>query len=90
MQALTALVMAALSAATPYLVPLLCHSLHIRLTAAQAASIQAAGAQAAYGFIVASASRYRDVAIRDAALAHGVQHVIGSVPEALWRCRRWR
>ena len=42
-----------------------------------------AGAQAAYGYIVANSANYRDVTIRNAAIAKGVQHVIASTPEAL-------
>ncbi len=60
--------------------------LRIRLTATQAAAIQTAadaGAQAAYGYIATHAASYRDVAIRDAAIAKGVQHVVASAPEAL-------
>jgi hypothetical protein len=85
-QALAALALAAITAVTPYLAPLLRRYLHIRLTATQAASIQsaaAAGAQAAYGYIAANAASYRDVTIRNAAIAKGVQHVIASTPEAL-------
>jgi hypothetical protein len=85
-QALAALALAAMIAAVPYLAPLLRRYLHIRLTATQAASVQAAaaaGAQAAYGYIVANSANYRDVRIRNAALAKGVQHVIASTPEAL-------
>jgi hypothetical protein len=85
-QALAALALAALIAAVPYLAPLLRRYLHIRLTASQAASVQAAaaaGAQAAYGYIAANSANYRDVTIRNAALAKGVQHVIASTPEAL-------
>lgn len=85
-QALAALALAAISAATPYLAPLLGRYLHIRLTVTQAAAIQAAadaGAQAAYGYIAANAASYRDVTIRDAAIAKGVQHVVASTPEAL-------
>ena len=85
-QALAALALAAMIAAVPYLAPLLRRYLHIRLTATQAASVQAAataGAQAAYGYIVANSANYRDVTIRNAALAKGVQHVIASTPEAL-------
>jgi hypothetical protein len=85
-QALAALALAAMSTATPYLVPLLRRYLYIRLTATQAAAVQSAadaGAQAAYGFIAANAGSYRDVTIRNAALAKGVQHVIASTPDAL-------
>jgi len=85
-QALTALVLTAMTAATPYLVPLLRRYLHIQLTATQATAIQSAanaGAQAAYGYIAANAASYRDVAIRNAAIAKGVQHVVASTPEAL-------
>lgn len=85
-QALAALALAALTSATPYLVPLLRRYLHIRLTATQAAAIQIAadaGAKAAYGVIATNAASYRDVVIRNAALAKGVQHVIASTPEAL-------
>jgi hypothetical protein len=85
-QALAALALAAATAATPYLAPLLSRYLHIRLAATQAASIQSAadaGAQAAYGYIAANASHFLDVTVRNAALAKGVQHVIDSVPEAL-------
>ena len=85
-QALAALALAAMIAAVPYLAPLLRRYLHIRLTATQAASVQAAaaaGAQAAYGYIVVNSASYRDVSIRNAALAKGVQHVIASTPEAL-------
>lgn len=85
-QALAALALAAMSASTPYLVPLLRRYLHIRLEATQAAAIQSAadaGAQAAYGYIAAQAGNYRDVTIRDAALARGMQHVIESTPDAL-------
>jgi hypothetical protein len=85
-QALAALALAAITAATPYLAPLLARYLHIRLTATQAAAIQSAadaGAQAAYGYIAANAASYRNVTIRDAAIAKGVQHVVASTPEAL-------
>jgi hypothetical protein len=85
-QALAALALAAMSGATPYLAPLLGRYLRVRLTATQAAAIQTAadaGAQAAYGYIAAHDASYRDVAIRDAAIAKGVQHVVASTPEAL-------
>jgi len=84
-QALAALALAAMTAATPYLVPLLRRYLHIQLTASQATAIQSAnaGAQAAYGYLAANAASYRDVAIRNAAIAKGVQHVVASAPEAL-------
>ena len=85
-QALAALALAAISAATPYLVPLLRHYLRIHLTATQAAAIQSAanaGAKAAYGYIAANAASYQDVTLRDAAIARGVQHVLSSTPEAL-------
>jgi ABC-type sugar transport system substrate-binding protein len=85
-QALAALALAATTAATPYLVPLIQRYLHVRLTASQAAAIRSAadaGAQAAYGYIATNASSYRDLAIRDTAIAKGVQHVVASTPEAL-------
>jgi hypothetical protein len=85
-QALAALALAAITSATPYLAPVLRRYLHIRLSATQAATIQSAadvGAKAAYGYIAANAASYRDVAIRDAAIAKGVQHVVASTPEAL-------
>jgi hypothetical protein len=85
-QALAALALAALTSAAPYLVPLLRRYLHIRLTATQAAAIQSAadsGAKAAYGFLATNAASYRDVTIRNAALAKGVQHVIASAPDAM-------
>jgi hypothetical protein len=85
-QALAALAMAAATAATPYLAPLLRRYLNIRLTATQAATLQSAadaGAQAAYGYIATSAGSYRDITVRNAALAKGVQHVMASTPDAL-------
>ena len=85
-QVLAALAMAAITSATPYLVPLLRRYLHIRLSATQAAAIQSAadaGAKAAYGYLAAKGTGLRDVTIRNAALAKGVQHVIASTPEAL-------
>jgi hypothetical protein len=85
-QALAALALASLSAATPYFVPLLVRYLHIRLTSIQASAIQNAadvGAQAAYGYIATNAANYHDVTIRNAALAKGVQHVMDSTPDAL-------
>jgi hypothetical protein len=85
-QALAALALAALSGATPYLAPMLRRYLHVQINATQATAIQSAadaGAQAAYGYIVANASNYRDVTVRNAALATGVQHVIASVPQAM-------
>ena len=85
-QALAALAFAALTAAIPYIAPLLRRYLRVQVTATQAATIQSAaqvGAQAAYGYIVESASNFSDVTIRNAALATGVQHVIASVPEAM-------
>jgi hypothetical protein len=85
-QALAALALAAISAAIPYLAPLLSRYLRIRLSATQAATIQTAadvGAQAAYGFIATHAANYRDVTIRNMALAKGVEHVIASTPDAL-------
>ena len=77
-QALAALALAAMTAATPYLAPLLRRYLHLQLTATQSAAVQAAadaGAQAAYGYIAASTASYHDVTIRNAAIATGVQHV---------------
>ena len=85
-QALAALALAAMTAATPYLAPLLRRYLHLQLTATQSAAVQAAadaGAQAAYGYIAASTASYHDVTIRNAAIATGVQHVIASAPEAM-------
>src|SRR5690349_15621583 len=85
-QALAALALAAMSAATPYLAPLLRRYLHVHLSATQAAAIQSAadaGAQAAYGYLAANAASYRDISIRNAAIAKGVQHVIASTPDAL-------
>jgi hypothetical protein len=85
-QVLAALALAALSAAIPYLTPLLYRYLNIRLTATQAAAIQNAanvGAQAAYGYIATNAASYLDVTIRNAAVAKGVQHVLASAPDAL-------
>jgi hypothetical protein len=60
--------------------------LHVQISAAQAAAIQSAadaGAKAAYGYIATNASSFRDVTIRNAAFATGVQHVIASAPEAM-------
>jgi hypothetical protein len=85
-QALAALALAAITGATPYLVPMLRRYLHVQLTATQAAAIQSAadaGAQAAYGYIATNSSSFRDVTIRNAAFATGVQHVIASAPEAM-------
>ena len=85
-QALAALALTAMTAATPYLVPLLRRYLHIQLTATQAEAIQSAanaGAQAAYGYLAANTASYRDVSIRNVAIAKGVQHVVASAPEAL-------
>ena len=85
-QALAALALAAMTAAAPYLAPLLRRYLNIRLTATQAAALQSAadaGAQAAYGYIATNAGHYRDVTVRNAALAKGVQHVMASTPDAL-------
>jgi hypothetical protein len=85
-QALAALALAAFTAATPFIAPLLRRYLHIRLTATQAAAVQSAadaGAQAAYGYIVTNAASYRDATVRDAALAKGTDHVIASTPDSL-------
>jgi hypothetical protein len=85
-QALAALALASLSATTPYLVPLLRRYLHVQLTATQAAAVQSAavaGAQAAYGYLAINSASYRDVTIRNVALAKGVQHVMASAPDAL-------
>jgi len=85
-QALAALALAALSAMTPYLAPLLYRYLHVRLTATQTAAVEAAadaGAKAAYGYIATNGASFRDVTIRNAALASGVQHVVASAPDAL-------
>ncbi len=60
--------------------------LHIRLTATQAAAVQTAanaGAQAAYGYIAANTGSFRNVTIRNAAIATGVQHVVASAPELM-------
>jgi hypothetical protein len=85
-QALAALALAAMTGAAGYLGPLLRRYLHIRLTATQADTIRAAaeaGAKAAYGLIATTTANYHDVAIRNAAIAKGVQHVIASAPDAL-------
>ena len=63
-QALAALALASLTGIAPYLAPLLRRYLHVQLTATQAASIQSAaqaGAQAAYGYIVANANNFVSV-----------------------------
>ena len=85
-QVLVALALAVVSAGTPYFATLLARYLRIRLTATQAAVVQTAadaGAQAAYGYIASKAASYRDVTVRNAAIARGVQHVVNSVPEAM-------
>jgi len=85
-QALAALALAALFAMTPYLAPILRRYLHVSLSTTQAAAVQAAadaGAKAAYGYIAANGASFRDVTIRNTALASGVQHVVASVPDAL-------
>jgi hypothetical protein len=85
-QALAALALAAAMAAAPYLAPLLHRYLNIRLSATQAATLQSAadaGAQAAYGYIATNAASFRDITVRNAALAKGVQHVMASTPDAL-------
>ncbi len=85
-QALASLALAALAATMPYLAPLLRRYLHISLTATQTAAVQAAadaGAKAAYGYIAANGASFRDVTIRNAALATGVQHVLATAPAAL-------
>jgi len=85
-QALAALALVELTILTPLLALLLRRFLHIQLAAMQAAAVQHAadaGAKVAYGFIASNAASYRDVTIRDAAIARGVQHVVASTPEAL-------
>lgn len=85
-QALAALALAAITAATPYLAPLLRRYLNIRLTATQAATVQTAanaGAQAAYGYLANNIASYRDIPVRNVAIAKGVQHVLASTPDAL-------
>ncbi len=85
-QALAALALAAITAITPYLSLLLRRYLHVRLTAAEAAVVQSAadaGAKAAYGYIAEHAASFRDVAVRETAIAKGMQHVAASAPEAL-------
>jgi hypothetical protein len=85
-QALAALALTAMTAAIPYLVPLLRRYLHLRLSATLAAAVQTAadaGAQAAYGYIAANAASYRNVTIRNAAIAKGVEHVVASAPESM-------
>ncbi len=85
-QALAALALASVTAVTPYLSLLVQRYLHVRLTASQAAIVQSAadvGAKAAFGYIAESGASYRDVSVRNAAIAKGVQHVVASAPEAL-------
>lgn len=85
-QALAALALAAASAATPFIAPVLRRYLHIQLSATQAAAIQSAadaGAKAAYGYIATTGASYRTDVIRNAALAIGVQHVMASTPDAI-------
>ena len=85
-QALAALALAAITAATPYLAPLRRRYLNIRLTATQAAPVQTAanaGAQAAYGYLANNIASYRDIPVRNVAIAKGVQHVLASTPDAL-------
>jgi len=85
-EALAALALAAVTAVTPYLSLLLQRYLHVRLTANQAGLIQSAaeaGAKAAYGYIAESGGSFRDVNVRNAAIAKGVQHVVASTPDAL-------
>ena len=72
-QALAALALAAITAATPYLAPLLRRYLNISLTATQAA----------YGYTATSAANFRDATMRNEAIAKGVQHVMSSTPNAL-------
>jgi hypothetical protein len=85
-QAVATLALAAVTAATPFIAPLLRRYLHIQLSTSQAAAIQTAadaGATAAYGYIATSGASYRTDLIRNAALAIGVQHVMASTPEAI-------
>ena len=85
-QAFAALLLAAITAATPFIVPLLRQYLSIKLTAEEANTVQKAadvGAKAAYGFIVAAGAKYTDVPIRNVAIATGVQHVLVSTPDAI-------
>ena len=66
--------------------PLLRRYLNIRLTATQAATVQTAanaGAQAAYGYLANNIASYRDIPVRNVAIAKGVQHVLASTPDAL-------
>jgi len=82
-QALVALALAAISAVTPFIAPLLSRYLHIQLSAMLAAAVQSAadaGAKAAYGCIATNGVSYRADLIRNAAITVGVQHVMASAP----------
>jgi hypothetical protein len=85
-QAAAALVLAALTAATPFIAPLVRQYLHVRLTEKQAAAIQNAaemGAKAAYGYIAASGKSYLVPEVRNAALQRGFAHALESVPDTM-------
>lgn len=77
----------AVSAAVPIAALLYRKAMHRDLSQSQLEAIQRAaqqGANLAYGVIVASGSKLSNVSMKNAALAQGVQHVLASVPEAIF------
>jgi len=81
-QALLALLAAAMTAAVPYVVLLIRQRLHIELTDQQQATITAAaqlGAKAAYGFLARQGATIGQADVRNAALAHGANTAIAAL-----------
>ncbi len=85
-QALAPLALAALTAAVPYGLVLARRALGMKLTSQQQTSLIAAvdaGAQAAYGFLVANRASVLDLPMRNVAIAAGADHALASVAPAL-------
>ncbi len=84
--AVAPLALAAVTAAVPYGIVLAERVMKVKLSAQQTAAITLAadkGAELAYGFMVGQGASLAHVAIKNAAIAQGVNHVLASVPKAL-------
>lgn len=85
-RALAPLALAALTAAVPYGLVLARRALGLKMTLQQQTSVIAAvdaGAQAAYGFLVANGASVLDLPMRNVAIAAGANHALASVAPAL-------
>lgn len=84
--ALAPLALAAITAGIPIVITQVQRHLKIQVTDQRVAAITQAcqaAASSMYGFVVQQGATVTNIPVHNAALAHGVNHVLASVPDAL-------